>query len=181
MTAIIIHHTHCLQQVMTPSALPLCRGSTVLGISHLLSLLPVLILFNTRPFWVYGPYLLFQPGWQKGLLPGITFRTLFFKGDILSDLFLRGIEKTLKSPSGRVRNYPSFLLFWVHGFLLAFITLRSHPASSYRLLIVMTVAGSITRAYLKALYSHWDYGLELLGTPSKLLVSGTPDEPASEP
>lgn len=47
----------------------------------------------------------------------------------------------------------------------------------------MTVAGSITRAYLKALYSHWDYGLELklLGTPSKLLVSGTPDEPASEP
>jgi hypothetical protein len=42
----------------------------------------------------------------------------------------------------------------------------------------MTVTGSITRAYLKALYSHWDYGLELLGTPSKLLVSGTPDEPA---
>jgi hypothetical protein len=60
---------------------------------------------------------------------------------------------------------------------LALITLRSHPASSYRLLVVITVLGSITWSYLKALYSHWDYGLELLGIPSKLLVSGTPDEP----
>jgi hypothetical protein len=82
MTAIIIHHTHCLQQVMTPSALPLCGGSTILGISHLLS-------------WYY----LFSFFLIRGLF-GFTARTFFFSqaGKRVSCLvllfglfFLRGI------------------------------------------------------------------------------------------
>jgi len=51
----IIHPSHTLPPTgYDPSALPLCRGSAVLRFSHSL---PVLILFNTRPLWVYGPYL----------------------------------------------------------------------------------------------------------------------------
>jgi hypothetical protein len=59
-------------------------------------------LLTARTFFLTG----------KGSLAWYYFSdSLFFKGNILSDLFLRGIEKTLKSSFGRVRNYPSFLLF----------------------------------------------------------------------
>jgi hypothetical protein len=86
----IIHPSHTLPPTgYDPSALPLCRGSTVLRFLHSL---PVLILLIRGLFWVYlRPVPSFWPA--KGLLPGITFRTLFFLRGIFYQIFSCGASK----------------------------------------------------------------------------------------
>jgi len=102
-----------LQQVMTPSTL--YAGG--------LHILPSSFLFKKRLFG-FTPYLLIYYfgalGWQTGL--SARFPDFFFSTGI-SYIFSRGIEKTLKRPSGRVRNYPSFgVIFYMASYWLILVS-----------------------------------------------------------
>ena len=112
---------------MTPSALPLRRR-----IPHL----PVSFLFKKRLLGLRRTFLFYYSGamgWQAA--KGSSLSDSFFSNEDIIP-FSRGIEKTLKRPSGRDRNYPSFWRHLLYGLLLAHIGLRLYSASYYRLPIL---------------------------------------------